>query len=45
MQKKRMIGLAVHGTLLFILFLTIYPLFVMVISSLKTGLSSFLCKF
>ena len=38
MQKKRMIGLAVHGTLLFILFLTIYPLFVMVISSLKTNI-------
>ena len=38
MQKKRMIGLAVHGTLLFILFLTIYALFVMVISSLKTNI-------
>lgn len=38
MLKRRITRLAVHGTLLFILFLTIYPLFVMVASSLKTNI-------
>lgn len=38
MKKRRITSLAVHGTLLFILFLTIYPLFVMVVSSLKTNI-------
>lgn len=38
MKKRHINRLLVHGTLIFILFLTIYPLFVMVVSSLKTNI-------